>query len=320
MKSFINNVRIAGTLVKHTLEETTYTKNGDDVECIRGEVIVRTADGGEHEVKYFANKYKKDANGQFTSEESKIYKSLQTVMAEYKTLENCPDDPDYVAIKSASFGVNDYISSNTNELVTINTVSSNFIERVITKEKIEATPATATFEVEGVIASIADEIIKNEPTGNLVVTMNVITQKRIGTGKDAKYEVNDIFPLKLIVASDLAEAFRTSFGEGSFAKLSGVLVNKTETVTTTEKQVFGDDLVKTFTNTIRRNEITSGSAPQSIYEVDLTDDICSQLISKRNAKIAEIKNGNKSSGTTSAASSTSSRSTNPFAKKNPFAK
>ena len=174
MKKFDNTVTMAGILVKHTLEETTY--GADDIECIRGEVIIRTADEGEHAVKFFANKYKKDANGQFTSEENKIYKSLSTVKNEYRTLEEFPDEPDYVEITSASFGVNDYLNKNTNEVTTFNTISTNFINR-ITKEKYEASTPTAKFEVAGVIASIKDEIIKDTPTGNLVVIMNVINQK-----------------------------------------------------------------------------------------------------------------------------------------------
>ena len=317
MRRFENNVSIAGILVKHTLEETTY---GDGIECIRGEVIIRTEDGGEHEVKFFANKYKKGADGNFTSDENQIYKSLVTVMSEYKTLEEYPDDPDFVQITSASFGVNDYVSKNTGEITTINPVSSNFINRV-DKSKIETTPSVAKFEVEGVIDSIKDETIKNEPTGNLIVTLNVINQTRTGTGKDAVYEVKNMFPLRLFVTSDLADNFRGIYSEGCFTKLSGVLINKTETVTKTETQAFGSDLVKTFTNIVRHNEITSGSAPISIYEAELTDDICNQLISQRKAVLAEVKNGKTSTATSS--SPAPSTGGNPFAAKtakNPFAK
>lgn len=321
MTKFENNVTMAGILMKHTLEETTY---GEGVECIRGEVIIRTADEGEHAVKFFANKYKKDANGQFTSEENKIYKSLVTVMNEFKTLEEYPDNPDYVEITSASFGVNDYVSKNTNEIVTINTISSNFINR-ITKEKFEASAHTANFEVAGVIASIKDELIKDEPTGNLIVTMNVINQIKTGSGKDATYEVKDMFPLRMTVSADLADVFRSTYSEGMFTKICGNVINKTETITKTEKQVFGNDIVKTFTNTVRRNEITSGSIPEDIYSVGLTDEICSQLISRRNATLAEVKNGKKNNSSVTpsiSAEASTTTSSNPFASKskNPFAK
>ena len=319
MREFKNNITIAGVLVKHTLEETTY---GDGVECIRGEVIIRTSDGGEHAVKMFANKYRKNPDGTFSSEENKIYKSLMTVISEYKTLEEYPDEPDFVQITSGSFGVNDYVSKNSGELVTINTVSSNFINR-IDSSKVEATPATAKFEVEGVIESIKDEIIKDTPTGNLSVVMDVITQSKKGSGKDASCEVRSMFPLRLFVASDLADTFRSTFSEGCFTKLCGNLVNKAETVTTTEKQAFGEDIVKTFTNTIRRNEVTSGSAPVSIYEVELTDDICQQLISQRKAVIAEVMNGKKTAHTSDSTPAPVSNG-NPFANKtaskNPFMK
>lgn len=313
MREFINNVKVAGILVKHTLEETTYEKNNNTVECIRGEVVIRTADDGEHTVKYFANRYTKDGN------ESKVYKALQTVINEYRTLEEFPDDPDYVEITSAHFGVNDYMSSNKNEVVSFNTVSANFINR-IEKSKLETTPLTATFEVEGVIASITDEIIKNEPTGNVNVTMNVITQIRNGNGKSATFEVNDMFPLKMVVPADLADTFKGIYSEGGFTKFTGVLINRAETKTVVEKQAFGGDVTKTFTNTVRRIEILTGVNPVDIYSVELTDDICSQLIAKRKAKIDEVKNGTKkSSGDTSTTTNTTT-SSNPFANKNPFAK
>ena len=319
MKKFDNTVTMAGILVKHTLEETTY--GTDDIECIRGEVIIRTADEGEHAVKFFANKYKKDANGQFTSEENKIYKSLSTVKNEYRTLEEFPDEPDYVEITSASFGVNDYLNKNTNEVTTFNTISTNFINR-ITKEKYEASAPTAKFEVAGVIASIKDEIIKDTPTGNLVVIMNVINQIKKGNGKEATYEVKDMFPLRLNVSADLADTFKSTYSEGMFAKVCGNVINRTETTTKTEKAAFGADIVKTFTNTVRKNEIISGVAPEDIYSVGLTDEICSQLISRRNATIAEIKNGKKSGSSTANANTgnTAPTTSNPFASKNPFAK
>lgn len=320
MKKFENTITMAGILVKHTLEEATYGTN-NDIECIRGEVIIRTADEGEHPVRFFANKYKKDANGNFTSEENKIYKSLSTVMNEYRTLEEYPDDPDYVEITSASFGVMDYVSKNTNELVTINTISSNFINR-ITKEKYEASSPTATFEVAGVIASIKDEIIKETPTGNLIVIMNVINQIKKGNGKDATFDVKDMFPLRLTIPADLADTFRSMYSEGVFTKVCGDVINRTETTTKTEKAAFGKDIVKTFTNTVRKNEVTSGVAPVDIYSVGLTDEICSQLISRRNATIAEVKNGkkNSSSSNTTTENTVSASTSNPFASKNPFAK
>lgn len=311
MKEFKNEIRIAGILVTHTLEETTYEKDGKTVECVRGEVVVRTADDGEHTVKFFSNRYTKEGN------ESKVYKALQTVMTEYKTLKEFPDEPDYVEISSARFGINDYMSANKNEVVSFNTVSANFIKR-IENNKIEMTPLTATFEVEGVIASITDEIIKNEPTGNVNVTMNVITQNRNGNGKSATYEVNDMFPLKMVVPADLADTFKGIYSEGCFTKFTGTLINRAETKTVVEKQAFGGDVTKTFTNTVRRIEIHTGVDPVDIYSVELTDDICSQLIAKRKAKLAEVENGNKkSSGGVSATTTTSS---NPFANKNPFAK
>lgn len=319
--AFINNVSIAGILIDHTLEETTYTNSttGDEVECIRGEMILRTADESEHSVKFFANKYKKDKDCNFTSDENKIYKSLMTVISDYKTLKEFPDDADFVEINSASFGINDYISKNTGEVVSTNPISSNFINR-ISKESFEAASPSAKFEVEGIIAEIKDELVKNEPTGNLNVIMNVITQTQTGRGKESSYEIKDMFPLKLWVDKSMADDFRAAYAEGMFTKLAGVIINRTEITTVIEKQSFGKDLNKTFMNTIRRNEIESGSECTDLYSIGLTDDTCAALISRRKAKLAEIKNGKKSTSASGVATRAEKSMTNPFASKNPFAK
>lgn len=316
MREFINKVMITGVLVKNGLE----VKTKDDNEYIGGDLVIRTADGSEHEVGLFSYKYKKDTNGNFTDEISKLYTSYETMLNDYKSIEKFPDEPDVITINNGSFSVNDYKNTQENKVVTYNQISTKFVNRV-EKKDLDTTVQEGKFEVEGVIESIKEEIIKDITTGNLIVTLNVITQKSEGKGKDKKFTINDMFPLKLTVTDKLAPMFQTAgYYEGSFVKFVGKLINTTEKVTTTEKQAFGEDLVKTFDKITKRFEIVSGNAPATVYDVDITDDIINQLISKRKEKINKVLagKGNNNAPFDTTPTTTSTTPVNPF--KNPFAK
>ena len=62
MKELKNLVTITGKLVKNNIEEFT-TNSGD--EAIGGSLVLRTADDSEHEVNFFAFKFKRLERKQF---------------------------------------------------------------------------------------------------------------------------------------------------------------------------------------------------------------------------------------------------------------
>ena len=70
MKELTNRVTVTGKLVKNNIEEFQ-TKKGED--AIGGSLVLRTADNSEHEIRFFAYKFKKDENKNFTTEESYFY-------------------------------------------------------------------------------------------------------------------------------------------------------------------------------------------------------------------------------------------------------
>ena len=319
MREFFNKLTIAGVLVKNGLEKKTDDKGND---YIGGSLVIRTADGSENEFNMFSYKFKKDANGNFTTDENKNYKSYETIIDEYKDIEHYPNEPDVVSIKSGSFTANDFKDPKTGEIVSTNKFRTTFANRVEPKD-LETTIHDAKFEIEGVIESIKDEIFKNEPTGNQKIILNAISQNREGKGKEAKFTPREMFPVTLTVPKELVEPFSTAgYYEGAFVKFSGKLINTTEKVTTVEKQAFGADLVKTFDKTIKMFEVTSGSTPVSIYDVELTDEIATQLMNKRKLHLSQIKAGvgkdENSSSTSSATSTPTAPKANPFAS-NPFA-
>jgi hypothetical protein len=317
MKELINKVTITGTLVKNTLEEFT-TKKG--VEAIGGSLVLRTADNSEHEIKFFNNKYKKDENKQFTSEEAYFYKAYMEAKENLKDLENCHEGEiaDVISINDGTITINDYKGKD-GEVKSYNEISGKFINKVENKD-LETTPKIAKFEVEGIVESITDELVKSVPTGNLVVKLNAIKQRADGFGKDAKYEADSLIPIRLIVDKSMAAMFRQAgYYDGCYAKFVGVLINTTEIQEVVEKQAFGADNVSTVKTTVKKYEIKSGSAPSTFFEHELTQDVIDALISKRKTALAEVKAGIASSNDDKPPFETAPSKPAPQTTYNPFA-
>lgn len=292
MKELKNLVTVTGKLVENGLEEFT-TKSGQ--EAIGGTIVLRTADGSEYNIDFYANKYKKDEQGNFTSEESYFYKKYVDAMENLKDIMHCAEgeESDVVSITDGMFRANDFKGKDGN-VVSNNKISARFINKIEPKDY-ENTVLEAKFEVEGIIEKISDEIVKDVPTGNLVIEMNAIGQTADGFGKDAKYEADSLIPIKMIVDKSMAEAFRSAgYYDGCFTKLAGTLINSVEIQEVVEKAAFGTDIVKKVKRTIRKNDVKSGVAVSTIYEHELTDDIVNALKAKRKAKLAEVKAGSNS--------------------------
>lgn len=288
MKELKNLVTVTGKLVKNNIEEFK-TKKG--VDAIGGSLVLRTADNSEHEINFYANKYKKNENKEFTSEESYFYKQYLDAKNNLKDIEHCAEgeSPDIVSITDGTFTDNDFKING--RVVSSNKINAKFINRIEPKDY-ETTVLEAKFEVEGIVEKITDEIVKDVPTGNLVVTMNAIGQIADGFGKDAKYEADHLIPIRMTVDKAMANDFRSAgYYDGCFTKFTGVVINTVEITEEIEKAAFGTDIVKKVKRNIRRNEIKSGVAVSTIYEHDLTQDVVDTLTSKRKAKLKEIEAG-----------------------------
>ncbi|MBU5331722.1 hypothetical protein KQI61_05895 [Anaerocolumna aminovalerica] len=289
MKELINKVTVTGVLVKNGIEEFT-TKKGN--EAIGGDLILRTADDSEHQISFFAHKYKKDENGNFTSELGYFYEKYLDAKNNLKDIEHTADDekPDIISISDGKFEANDFKSQDGN-VISNNKITAKFINRVEPKDY-DSTILEAKFEVEGIIESIKDEIVKNVPTGNLIVTLNAIKQNQTDFKNDNSYEVDVLVPIKMTVDKSMANAFRTAgYYDGCYAKFVGTLINTAEIVETVEKQNFGEDIVRKVKTYIRKNEIKSGSSVSTIFEHDLNQEVVDALIAKRKQTLIEIKNG-----------------------------
>ncbi len=294
MKELTNRVTVTGKLVKNNIEEFK-TKKGED--AIGGSLVLRTADNSEHEIRFYANKYKKDENKNFTTEESYFYQKYMEAKDNLKDIEHCSEgeNPDIISITDGMFTDNDF-KGNDGNVVSTNTISARFINKVEPKDY-DSTVLEAKFEVEGIIEKIEDEIVKSVPTGNLVVIMNAIGQTANGFGKDAVYTADKLIPVKMIVDKSMATAFRQAgYYEGAYTKLVGTVINSVEIVKQVEKAAFGTDIEKEVRSYIRKNEVKSGTAVSTIFEHELTQEVVDALKAKRKAKLAEVKSGNANGG------------------------
>lgn len=319
----INEVQITGVLVKNGLE---VRHEGEENENISGSLILRTEDGSEHEVRYFANKFKKDNNGKFTNEESKLYSSYKTMLEEFKSLELLPqgteieslklcEDVDVIKIGVGAFKDNDFKGKD-DKIISTNQIQAKFANR-IKEEYIDITPRTATFEVSGVITKMEAETYKEQPTGNGVVMLDVI-----GYG-------GKIIPIKLLVPQNLMEGFaQAGFYESGSAKFTGHIINTKKEEEFREKQAFGEDKVSIKTVTVKKYEICGGSPLGTLENLKLTQEQYEAGKSKRRLKLEEVKNSSNDNNSiqqgftqpqeNAQTSQPQATTNNPF--NNPFAK
>jgi len=312
MEQTINKINITGVLVKNGLEVRNV---GEENECISGSLILRTEDGSEHEVGYFANKYKKDKDGKFTSEVSKMYTSYETIISDYISLENDKHNADVIRIGMAEYSANDFKGKDGN-LISSTKIRAKFANRLTAEEK-EITPKVATFELSGVVTKLEPEMIKETPTGNGIVMLDVIGYE--GT----------LIPVRLTVPSDLINDFgKVGFYETGVGKFTGKIINTKTVEQVVEQQAFGDANVQEKTITKRMNEIRGGSPLGGLEALKITQEEYSTAQSKRRLKLDEVltkanNSGegftNKSANTNSPFSGSQPPANNPFAS-NPFAK
>lgn len=316
MKELKNLVTVTGQLVKNGIEEFT-TKKGD--EAIGGVLVLRTADGSEHEINFYSNKYKKDENKNFTSEESYFYKEYVKAINTLKDIEHCTEgeNPDIISITDGMFTDNDFKSNE--KVFSNNKISARFINRIEPKDY-DSTVLEAKFEVEGIIESITPEILKDIPTGNLIVMVNAIGQIADGFGKDAVYTADKFIPIRMTVDKEMATAFKgAGYYDGGYAKFVGTVINSVEIETVTEKAAFGADIKKTVKTYVRKNDIKSGTAVSTIFEHELTQEVVDALKAKRKAKLAEIASGASNSSQVAEGFAKNTSTPAPQTTYNPFA-
>lgn len=237
LREAVNNVVIEGTVAEIRIEAKTV--NGK--EFITGEVDIQTDETSTHTVKVFANKYNKEGK------ESSLYKGIETVMNEYKSIaSHGKDAADRVRITQGKIGLNEYVGQD-DTIKSYPQLSTNFINRLTVTE--EFTPK-AEFEVEMYVHSVTDEVKNEEETGRAVLKGYV----PLYGGK--------VIPFSFVVAEKSAvEYVSSNYETGSTVTVYGDIVNR---VNVTKKEVevgFGKPQEKITRTTVREYVITGGTPP-----------------------------------------------------------
>lgn len=268
LKEMKNGFKIVGTLKTKDLR-IDKTKSGK--EAIMGNVIVEVIEAEKiHNIRVevFSMRYKKDSE-----EESGLFKGYKTVLEEYISKDDDPENADVIEIRG-SIDVNDYVGQD-GQLRTSNRNRALFFNRV---DKDSEQQALAT--VEAVVMGYVD-ITDSEgiPTGETKV-------KAATVGYGGK-----IIPLeKLVIGKDL-EAMRDAYYEGT----TGILTIKMNNYPVEKEQESADivgfglteDQTRTVVNYVSNLQIVGGSYPDT--ETGLTEEQIQQMKQDRKAQLVAVQ-------------------------------
>lgn len=278
-----NRVVIEGILNECDLSESSYFKNGEMVECIKGTVYVKTVetfDGKEKEliipVAVFANKYKKN-----TTVLSPSYVSLHTAMTEYTSAAAAPDgvEPDYVRVTGGKIEMNEYPSKKTGDIVSFPRISASFISRV----KKEEYKPEATFTVDFLIVKADYELDKEgEETGRYFIQGTV--PKWDGEVELVPFYINNKNVIDAVTSYWQVGDTVTAIGKLDFSQT----VEKKSIKSNTD---FGEERVRDYVSTIRVSDIIITGGNQTPHEgADAFDgDEIQQALTRRRARLEEAK-------------------------------
>jgi hypothetical protein len=270
LREAVNQVIIEGILQEIRLEETTV----NDKTAITGEIDIRTDDHSVHTLRVFSYKYKQDGS------ENSIYKGLQTVMNEYKSIAQYgKEDADKVRVTAGKLGVNEYYGQD-GQLKTFPQLSTNFINRVQANDEFNP---RAEFEVELYVHSVIDEIKNDEETGRAIIKGYL----PLYGGK--------IVPLQFVVENEKAVDYvKDNYEAGSTVKIYGDIRNSVIVTKTTEEVAFGKPKEKIKSTTVREYVVTGGSEP---YDEDdsraYSKDVIKKALVERETYLEELKNKSK---------------------------
>lgn len=202
------------------------------------------------------------------------YKALQTIVTDYKSIEeNGKEDADLIQAFVKIEENNYYLDGEVKEGIKL-LASTNFDKKVFAPIKRVADKSTAhkaTISFGGMIT----KIIPNDTTGELKVEIVGATF----TGKAIKH--------RLDVSKELAQGFRGAYQEGSVTTLHYMPVNSVE-VQEVERQVaFGTAPTYNITKTTRKNLVVGGDTVN--YSSDMTVDVVKQMLVLRENELEKVK-------------------------------
>ena len=287
MKNMVNIVNINGTLYDVSLDRGVLS---DNRKYIRGTIQIQVDTDNVVTLNVFESETTASGNP------NAKYATLERMMelGTTSSIVNAGADAAIaINVGNANLNLNDWYNQN-GELVSSIQNFGGFIRTGSNG------PAQATFEVDMLITSTADEVARNsehemEPTGNLLVKGYIFDFRK------------RIMPVTFVVSSAAGVEYFRSLENNTFTKVWGNIVTQTTQSTRVEKSSFGEDKVVTYTNTRKRYEIVG--AASDVYEFGaegiLTVDEVKSALADREVHLAEVKNRSSRSNAASTPKTTS---------------
>lgn len=218
MRKSLNQVNIEGYVNSNNLVLKT-DKVGK--ELITGSIDIIVGESNIIPVEVFSYKLKKDGT------ENKIYKSLVTVMNEYKDstmVDGGYINADKVNVSGGEIRVNEFLTKEKTVAVAVK-YNTNFLNR----SDAEAFAPKANFKIEMIVTSLRGEVKDEEDTGRGLIG-----------GYYVDYN-GDLQPITLVANAKNWSKMEDKIEKGSTIIFWGDIVNFLKTETITVEADFGDD-------------------------------------------------------------------------------
>ena len=251
---------IAGKLVNIEHRSGKTVKGAD---YVGGNVMIEVGEDNIVPVSFFATQQKKDGTP------NPLYASLQTVIKDYKSIAaNGREEADYVEVGVPRLVENSFYVRD-GQLIRGFQFNSPFFNRKATVD------AKGEFNIVGEIIKVADDIVKDVPTGNLTVTLLVVTYGNTANLIDFQVE-----------GEKAVNYVKTNFSPGMEVKLTGdILVVETIEEKVTEA-AFGKPITEEIRKTQRKLLVQSATPP---VDSKITDEERQTMLSERESKLQNMK-------------------------------
>ena len=281
-----NYARISGILVSKSV--TNGTNRVGEYKSV--ELVVR-ANEDEHQIRLYSNKLKADGT------ENKIYKALETIENEYKTIEKDGlENAEKINI-TGNLSTNRYVGQD-GQLKEFRQIRTSFANRH-DKGEFEA---KSEFAVKGVIDTVIPKA--NEDGDVELLEINLIVPMFDGNG----YR-EEIDKIKFVVREkDFFDYIEENFIKGTVVQLGGLMINRPDKNAPVQQVGFGK-MPTTRPRKINEYLCTGGQVLYGLEELNpYTSEDVEKALEKFNQKLVELQS--KKPATTTTTTKTNSISNN----------
>ena len=251
---------ISGKLVNIDNREGT-TKKGD--EYIGGNIHIETGSDNVIPISFFATKNKKDGKP------NPVYASLQTVIKEYKSIAtHGREEADMVEVGAARLTENSFFVRD-GAMIRGFQFGAPFFNR-----KADITPQ-GEFNVVGEVVKITEDIVDDVPTGNLTLTMLIVTYSNTANLVDFAVE-----------GEKAVNYVQTNFSPGMEVKLTGDILVMETFDKKVEASAFGEDIVEEVRKIERKLLVRSATPP---VESKISEEERQTMLAERESKLQTMK-------------------------------